>query len=851
MQNLKILLFLLGFHLSYVDGEGAVAEFCKVYENLSWVATERFFCHLNTADRLGAMNCVKNETKIADKLLSQSYCFRGYHGEQEREDFFIDNKPLREKVDGVCDDECKAKRQKLLSDLDATEVKVMNASRKAQKLLERTAKVMSLYKNGLVQFREQSNDREGIKKGLLTKIQNSKLDPATKKKMIASTEESMNYDDPRWTTSYATIIENTNKEMNMLEKKRIDAAANGNVIKAHFKNTKRYIKGMSNMQKLDKASKAVTNIASAVPKLTSGEPEQIISGALDIVTAVSNFLPPPASVITGTITGIFNSLFGIGGPTVNQMIMDEFAAQNKFIKTSFKKLHKKLDENFDKQLETLKKEQLKDAALEMKNNQAAFQQLIREQLTFLKPLFDDNIDSDTMLYIGTQINMFQGSVQATKSTLFLEENCKTEDPDIINICMAIFYQYVSTERIRDIVLAKLMSVYRRASIDSRIIEGQLEVQSERRRKSKFFIEDWLNIPNKEDLYVFACLSQGRMPANSTALAIPENAIAAIKDYAHHLDVVIRPPSGINCNGKADPPPPKPAECSCSDYVDHGYGKCTKGHSSLYGGSVFCYVNQPSNCKDLKKLGHLKWQLASAEPCKKISGSSGIVTRIPGSGICLDSETCETRRNCPFIQGKLHDQIITERRNDMAQYDKIEKELLSIKCKPNERFWDSEGFCCPKSGAVLNTNFGQTLCLTSETCEPTKKCPLIQKKIQDLQSGILDHEKQKMKWQLDSLMCNEGAYCCPKPSMELKNVNPRGGYMKMKGGRFCEKPITTEEECEKASKVLDLLPVTSFNQRGEFPGCFHGGNEQVYFNKSPNPMTAPTANERYLEAICKD
>merc|ERR1712012_555812 len=47
-----------------------------------------------------------------------------------------------------------------------------------------------------------------------------------------------------------------------------------------------------------------------------------------------------------------------------------------------------------------------------------------------------------------------------------------------------------------------------------------------------------------------------------------------------------------------PPPPLPeGGCSCSDYIaKNGFGNCQK----KYKNGQICYVNEPSNCKDLVK-----------------------------------------------------------------------------------------------------------------------------------------------------------------------------------------------------------------------------------------------------------
>ena len=64
------------------------------------------------------------------------------------------------------------------------------------------------------------------------------------------------------------------------------------------------------------------------------------------------------------------------------------------------------------------------------------------------------------------------------------------------------------------------------------------------------------------------------------------------------------------------------DCSCSEYVNEdGYGNC---QSVAY--KPFCYVNQPSTCKDIKKSSTLGLQFSYAA-CENKQGKKCSISLI--------------------------------------------------------------------------------------------------------------------------------------------------------------------------------------------------------------------------------
>ena len=81
-------------------------------------------------------------------------------------------------------------------------------------------------------------------------------------------------------------------------------------LKDYYTTTKSEIKVMTKYDRIAKGAAASGDIASAIQKFASGDTQKIVSGCLDLANAAANLLPPPASIVTGTIASIANIFLG-------------------------------------------------------------------------------------------------------------------------------------------------------------------------------------------------------------------------------------------------------------------------------------------------------------------------------------------------------------------------------------------------------------------------------------------------------------------------------------------------------------------------------------------------------------
>ena len=114
--------------------------------------------------------------------------------------------------------------------------------------------------------------------------------------------------------SVDSVIQNVNKAIRQgrreQRKKLSGIKRSRQAVKDYALTTYGGVKGMTKYDRIAAGAAASGDIASAVQKFATGDTQKIVSGCLDLANAAANFLPPPASIVTGSIVGVANIFLG-------------------------------------------------------------------------------------------------------------------------------------------------------------------------------------------------------------------------------------------------------------------------------------------------------------------------------------------------------------------------------------------------------------------------------------------------------------------------------------------------------------------------------------------------------------
>lgn len=248
----------------------------------------------------------------------------------------------------------------------------------------------------------------GLKKDHLQKLYYNERD--TLRKMKNQVKGAYDFD-PLWNTANHDVLANTKTELR-IHRDKMRQARKGNKyskIKSYCSEMKHGIKGMSKTEGLSKAVGVVSSIVTASAKFKEGDALNVVSGCLDIVDSISTFMPPPASVVTESLSGIVGMFLPAQPSREEQLINDlkntmvnEFNSLNIKLDENFESLNNKLDTNFGNLNDKL------DTSFKNLNNKldAGFNELtttIKEGITNLTEKMDFGF-SKQQTYLRNEFN---------------------------------------------------------------------------------------------------------------------------------------------------------------------------------------------------------------------------------------------------------------------------------------------------------------------------------------------------------------------------------------------------------------------------------------------------------------
>ena len=371
----------------------------------------------------------------------------------------------------------------------------------------------------------KSEDKKEIKESVAKKIKETS--PTKKSKVRTFFEEKIF----RKSSSYESLVEAVKKRKSF--------------VKAKFQTIKAGIKSMGTSANVAKTSNALGGIANSIGKFMDAKNSdgsvdalKVADGIFGIVDEIGQFLPPPASLVTGAITSIFGMFVGGGAPSTEQVIKDEFAKQKKFIKEQFLK-----QEEFMKELMTQTElERVKSKAFGVLDALESRYEFISAYEGFGGCLHDEVISE-----ITSRVEYFldESDVHAIKHTF--DQKC----PDVLasakqlddsqQACGLLMYSYIMLEEKRNEILTIMLSLLSNSEDYEELTYGYLNVKA---NKHESFVDGIKTTFKNTTVYcgLFSYHAES-MLSSSNHMAEVERVIHRVYPELKAKDAICKPQGG--------------------------------------------------------------------------------------------------------------------------------------------------------------------------------------------------------------------------------------------------------------------------------------------------------------------
>ena len=223
------------------------------------------------------------------------------------------NDAVADKLDAICRGDCKVKKLKAIDNLNATAAAIdklydANENKTSEDIvmLTKSSAALTLMSKTFQSFREEMHNPDVLTKRLHEQIEKAKtaglLDPTIANELKTNVASSLTINPGAPQNSVESVIANVNKAIRQsqgVEKEKLTGIKKKRQQAKEYTDTAiREIKSMTNTDRLSKGATAVGGVLTAVTKFQSGNEMQVVSGCLDIVNGIAEFLPPPASLTT-------------------------------------------------------------------------------------------------------------------------------------------------------------------------------------------------------------------------------------------------------------------------------------------------------------------------------------------------------------------------------------------------------------------------------------------------------------------------------------------------------------------------------------------------------------------------
>ena len=282
-------------------------------------------------------------------------------------------------------------------------------------------------------------------------------------------------------------------------------------LKVYAEQTKKGVQGMANTDMLSRSAEGTGLVLNAVSKFASVDGMSdldaaltITSGVLDVMTAVSAFMPPPISTITPIISGIFG-MFLPGPPPAPSLaaIKGLFTEQQTFITNEFEKQNDFITEEFEKFTQELKdfNENLfsKEFLRETKTDALALLDQIKEQYDYILPQANVILTEAEALDLDQHVSSMASTFHSARAKhaftdrcpdAFLEYDNTDEAVNTRKLCALLLETYFSIEKFRDITLSQLVVILEKSPLRN-LVSGYLMIMEDRKIVMKTFVNEYL------------------------------------------------------------------------------------------------------------------------------------------------------------------------------------------------------------------------------------------------------------------------------------------------------------------------------------------------------------------------
>ena len=339
-----------------------VNEILYLKEHDNDTDAQNLFCEVqNLNDKRKILLDIKITPIVAKELFESEHCSVN----SALIDSNDENNAVENKLMENCDEFCLAEKENALEILENAKNKTVNyfeeKEEEAKYYFKETSKTLEAFSKLVVDVKEDGLRPEKVKKQLLEKIKEAShighLTPAQKKTLDKAVSDATSFNNHE---QYNEIIDSTKKLLSIKKEEYLkDRNVNKGLKKKaanYFKSVKAGLRGMTGTEKISKASTALSGIIGAGVKIFSGDGKTIVSGVMDGINTLAKFLPPPASIITESLSGVLE-MFGIGGgPSTVDVIKEEFQKMKDFTARQFDKQTKFIAGEFADQKKYIKEE---------------------------------------------------------------------------------------------------------------------------------------------------------------------------------------------------------------------------------------------------------------------------------------------------------------------------------------------------------------------------------------------------------------------------------------------------------------------------------------------------------------